>query len=155
MAEQTLMANAGACEHLVRSVSLQWREPFVLRRLAAGLLLSLLPFAVCLAFKAGVLALGVLAIGSYPWPVWVEVSDRGVSLRWLFVRQTLPSRDLVRASLIRDARRWAWPRRTVLVLERTGKPQLVLFGREATLLNLQQAARALLASRPPPDENKR
>jgi hypothetical protein len=122
--------------HSVRSVSLGWREPFVWRRVAVGLALAMLPFAVCLALKAGFLAWLALALGCYPWPVRVAVDQRGVSLRWLFVRETLSAEDLVRARLTEDTRRWAWPRRKVLVLERRGTRPLLFFGPGATLASL-------------------
>lgn len=85
--------------HSVRSVSLGWREPFVWRRLVVGVVVALVAFAVCLALKAGFLALFALALGCYPWPVRVAVDQRGVSLRWLFVREMLPAEDIVRSSL--------------------------------------------------------
>lgn len=133
--------------HPVSSVSLSWREPFVWRRLAVGLTLSLVPCAVCLSFRAGFLALIALALGSYPWPVQVAVGDRGLSLRWLFVRETWLTEDFTRASLTTDPRRWAWPRRKVLRIERRAKRALVLFGGEATLTRLHQLAqRAIEAS---------
>jgi hypothetical protein len=123
-------------EAVVGWVRLGWREPFVWRRLIVGLALSVLPAAACLALRAGVLALLAIAVGSFPWPVRVSVSDRGVTLRWLFIRQTLPADELVRASVVKDARRWAWPRHQVLLLERRNKPHVLVFGREAVLMQL-------------------
>lgn len=138
-------------EQPVGWVRLGWREPFVWRRLAVGLALSLLPAAACLALRAGVLALVALAIGSFPHPFRVSVNDRGVTLRWLFVRHTLPAEELLRASLVKDARRWAWPRAKVLVLERRAKPRVCLFGHEAVLKRLAHAAEQLCARQPSQD----
>jgi hypothetical protein len=107
-------------------------------------MLALVPFALCLALKAGFLALLALALGCYPWPVRVAVDQRGVSLRWLFVRETLPAEDLVRARLTEDPRRWAWPRRKVLVLDRRGTRPLLFFGPEATLAMLLELTKLLV-----------
>lgn len=128
-------------EQAIGWVRLEWREPFFWQRLALGWALTLLPAAACLAFRAGILALLAIAIGSFPWPVRASVSARGVALRWLLVRQAFPAEELVRISLAKDARRWAWPRGMVLSLERRGKRRVLLFAREAALVQLAQAAK--------------
>lgn len=134
--------------HFVVSVSLGWREPFFWRRIAAGLLLAFVPFAVCLAFKAGFLALAVLSLGSYPWPIQVVIDEGSVALSWLFVSQRFSASELIEARLTADTRRWSWPRRPVLLLERRGKRPVLFFGRKESLARLvQRITQSLESSR--------
>jgi hypothetical protein len=47
--------------------------------------------------------------------------------------------SISRLSLEQDARRWAWPRRKVLVVESEHRPRLIMHGSESDLSRLARA----------------
>jgi len=120
-------------------VRFEWTDPFVWKRFASMLLISLLPAAACLALGQGVLALLVMAVGTWPFPLRLSVTESGVTCSWLFVRQTLAFSDLTSVRVMQDPRRWPLFRRTVLALGRRHGAHLLVFAKEQTLTELKHA----------------
>jgi hypothetical protein len=120
-------------------VRLSWRERFFWKRLAANLMLALGPAAVCFANGWGVPGLLLFALGCWPWPLRVTTSSQGLTLRWLLLREHWPIASISRLSLEQDGRRWAWPRRKVLVVEGRHGRRLSIHGNESELSRLASA----------------
>jgi hypothetical protein len=120
-------------------VRLSWRERFFWKRLGANLVLALGPPAACFANGWAVPALLLFALGSWPWPLRVATSGQGLTLRWLLLEEHWPVSSIARLSLEQDARRWAWPRRKVLVVEGEHGRRLIVHGSESELSRLASA----------------
>lgn len=126
-------------EQLVRSVRMSWREPFMWQRLALMVGSFTLLGGACLALHWGFVALLVLVLCAWPWPVRIRVDSVGVTLRWLMVRQTVPFARLSAVQVLRDERRWSWPRASWLKLERHGEPLVWVLASEPVLARLAKA----------------
>jgi hypothetical protein len=100
-----------------------------------------LPGAVCLAFGQGLLALLVIAVGSWPLPYRLSVTSAGLTCRWLFVQQTTSFSEMTFVRVIQDPRRWALFRGRVLAIGRRGARDLLVFANEPTLRKLELAIR--------------
>jgi hypothetical protein len=120
-------------------VQIGWRERFFWKRLGASLVLALGPAAACFGNGWGVAGLLLFALGCWPWPVRVTTSGRGLTLRWLLLKEHWPVASISRLSLEEDARRWAWPRRKVLVVEGEQRRRLIMHGSESELSRLASA----------------
>ena len=70
----------------------------------------------------------------------VTVGSDGVRLRWLFLRESWPAESIVGLRVQTDPRRWAWPRRKVLIIERRNHRASLVFGSEEVLSRLAAAA---------------
>jgi len=127
-------------------VKIGWREPFFWRRLVVNGLLAWAPTAACFAIGWGVPGLVLFVVGVWPWPVRITVDGDGVALRWLFLHERWPVESIARLSVQTDPRRWAWPRRKVLIIERREHRALFVFGPEEVLSRLAAAARARLGA---------
>jgi len=139
------MANTIDCsnEHAVDWVRLDWREPSVWKRYLVSATLATVPGLIGLALGAGIFSLALFALGALPWPARVGIDREGVQLRWWLLRERWPVADVARISVIDDPRRWAWPKRAVLVIERhRGRPAMV-FGPKKALRELADTARRL------------
>jgi hypothetical protein len=110
------------------------------RRLVATFALALVPMAICLAKGFGFLALLSLVVACWPWPVRASVDPSGITLRWLFLKEVWSPASISSIRLRTDPRRWAWPRRKLLVVERADRRAALLFAPEAVLLELLSAA---------------
>ena len=121
-------------------VKVGWREAFFWRRFGLTLLLAFGPAALCFASGWGGPGLVLFAVGAWPWPVRITVGGDGVTLRWLFLHETWPAESIARLSVQMDTRRWAWPRRKVLVVVRRNHGAAFLFGSEDVLLQLADVA---------------
>jgi hypothetical protein len=126
-------------EALTAWVRFGWNEPFLWRRFATMLGLSLVPTTVCLALGQGVLGLLAMAIGLWPWPLRLRVGSSGLEFRWLFLRQVLPLARITSVRVTLDPRRSGLLRRNVLVLGRTGEADLLVFAPDSTLRKLEIA----------------
>ncbi|HKY35339.1 MAG TPA: hypothetical protein VJN18_05330 [Polyangiaceae bacterium] len=124
-------------------VRFDWSDPFVRKRLVAMLLIALLPGGVCLAFGQGLLALLVMAIGTWPFPFRLSVEETGITCRWLFVKQTIAYSEVTFVRLIQDPRRWALFRGSVLALGRRGARDLLVFAREPALRKIELAVQQI------------
>lgn len=122
--------------HHVDWLRMSWREPFMRQRLAAMLGSSLLLAAICLTLRAGLLALLAPLVGGWPWTIRISIEPGTMTLRWLFVRQSLPLAQLTSVRVGRDPRRWSWPKAPVLTLERRDRSPICVFGREPILEQL-------------------
>lgn len=120
-------------------VRLGWRERFFWKRLAAGLALALGPAMACFANGWGGPGLLVFALGCWPWPLRVTTSHQGLTLRWLLLKEHWPVASISRLSVEEDTRRWAWPRRSVLVVDGEHGRRLIVHGSESALLRLASA----------------
>jgi hypothetical protein len=103
------------------------------------LVVALLPAAVCLALGYGLLALLAMAVGSWPFPFRLCLTQAGITCRWRFVQQTISYADVTFVRLIQDPRRWALFRGSVLALGRRGASDLLVFAKEPTLRKLELA----------------
>lgn len=119
-------------------IATSWGEPIMWRRAAIVLVTSLLLGAACLRLRFGLLALCVPALLALPWPTRVSVAPNGVTLASSFVRQTIPFAALTGVRVAGDPRRWSWPRRPVLMLERGEQSPIVVFGAGPTLEELER-----------------
>jgi hypothetical protein len=102
-----------------------------------------LPGLACFAGGAGVLGLLAFALGAFPWPLRLSLDSQGITLSTLLTRQHWSTDEIERVTLEHDSRRWAWPRRHVLVIERRGHVVARVFGRLDSLAKLAQAAHEL------------
>jgi hypothetical protein len=121
-------------------VKIGWREPLFWRRFVVNVLLACVPAAACFAIGWGVPGLVLFAVGAWPWPVQVSVGRDGVRLRWLFLRESWPAESIMGLRVQTDPRRWAWPRRKVLIIERRNHRASFVFGPEEMLSRLAAAA---------------
>ena len=126
-------------ELAVAGVRMSWKDGFLWRRAALGLVVVLVPAGVCFALGHGLLGLILFAAAALPWRVHVAVSASGVTLRWLWIRQMVAATEVTSVELVEDPRRFAWPRRRVLVLERRSRPPVLVFGSPSVLDALARA----------------
>jgi hypothetical protein len=107
------------------------------------MVMTTLPALLCFHGRAGLLGLGALALGAFPWPVRLTLDSRGIALAAFLVRARWAADTLERITLEVDTRPRAWPRRNVVVIERRGRPVVRVFGSAARLTELARAARQL------------
>jgi hypothetical protein len=117
-------------------VGFGWTAPFLWKRFATMLALGVAPAAACVAMGYGVPGLLVMALGLWPFPWRLTISPRGLTCRWLFVRELIPFTQIATARLIKDPRRFTMFRRHVLALSRPTGRELLIFGKEATLVRV-------------------
>jgi hypothetical protein len=123
-------------------VWLSWRETMFWRRLVASLVLAIGPAAICLAKGWGLLALATMVAACWPWRMRASADATGITLYWLFLKETWPASSISRLSVQLDPRRWAWPLRTLLVVERANRRSALLFAPKPVLFELVANARA-------------
>ena len=124
-------------------VQVGWTDPLFWRWLLMRTVMTTLPALLCFHWGAGLLGLGALALGAFPWPVRLTVDSRGIMLTSFLVRARWAADTLERVTFEVDTRPRTWPRRNVVVIERRGRPAVRVFGSAARLTELARAASQL------------
>lgn len=119
----------------------EWREAFWWGRCATRLVLALGPATACFALGQGLLGLGLVAFGIWPWPISIAITEGAIEWRWLFLRRVVPLAEI--ATLRRRGGGSVWPHHDRLVLARTDGRELLLRAPSATLDELESALRRL------------
>ena len=122
-------------------VHVGWRESFFWRWFLARTALVSAPALLFFSLNAGVLGLIAFGLAAFPWPVRLVLDSQGVTLTSLLVRERWPAGEIERIRVERDSRRWAWPRRHLLAIERRGRTAVLVFGPLPELTALAQSAR--------------
>ena len=124
-------------------VQVGWTDPLFWRWFLVRMMMTTAPALLCFHWHAGLLGLGALALGAFPWPVRLTLDSRGITLASILVRTRWAAATLERITLGVDTRPRSWPRRNVLVIERRGRPAVRVFGPAARLAELARAASQL------------
>jgi hypothetical protein len=124
-------------------VQIAWTDPLFWRWFLVRMVVTTLPALLCFHWRAGLLGLGALALGAFPWPVRITLDARGITLTSLLIRARWGAETLEWVALEVDTRLYAWPRRPVLLIQRRGRPVTRVFGSATRLAELAQAAGSL------------
>jgi hypothetical protein len=119
-------------------------NPSLLGVRALVVLLLVLPLVWwCQSRGYGFLALAVVVFGAWPYRYRVTTTSDAVEIAWLFLRARIARSSLTGVELAPDRRRWLiGPRQPVLRITRSAGRDLVAFGPERTLRQLQRALTA-------------
>ena len=93
-------------------VQIAWTDTLFWRWFLMRMVMTTLPALLCFHWRAGLLGLGALALGAFPWPVRVTLDSRGITLTSLLMRARWAAETLERVALEVDTRLYAWPRTT-------------------------------------------
>jgi hypothetical protein len=125
-------------------IDLGFSPSFAVKKLLLMLAASMIPLALCLAARQGLLGMFAMSVGFWPYRFRFRVDARGLRISWWFLDEWVKREDIQSATVVPDPRRFViGTRRPVLLLQRRARRPATIRADEQTLERLSAQIRSL------------